>query len=613
MSSSIRRFINSIPSNRTALELQKALDLMLPTGKDTEVVAGTTQTQAGATVLRDDCSFHNVITVTTASDGVALPPPKIGVFHFVKNSAAANAMKVYAETPGTIDSTATATGVTQLAGDAVLYFCMVDGDYLRLGGVAATEVFGAITADSITGSDSSLGVTGLASTTGGAVVVTGGASSTSSTAGGAASLVGGAGGATGVGGAALVTGAAGQGGAVGGAATVTAGAGQGTGNGAVASVTGGASGAGATGTGGVSKVVGGASGATNGAGGAAQLTGGAGIGTGDGGAAVVTGGAAGATGTGGAVNLTGGTATAGVGGAVVVAGAAGVGSNKAGGLASVTGGASTGNATGGVASLVGGAGSAATGVGGAALVTGGAGNTTGAGGAVTVTAGAGGNNAVGGVASLVAGAAGGGNNAGGAAVITGGAGAGTGAGGAVTITGGASTAGGATGKGGAVNLTGGAAATTNDDGGSIALTVGAKNGTGLPGIIRQAGIVMKTQATPQTFTSTATLTAAQIVGGILEATHAASGANVDIVLPTGSVLSAGLPASLADDDAFDLVIINIGTNAAADTYTLIAGSQFTIVGNPIIQSNHSSIASTNTGTFRIRRTAADTFVAYRIA
>lgn len=141
MSASIRRFINSIPSNRTALELQKALDLMLPTGKDTAVVAGSTQTQAGATALRTDCSYHNVITVATEGDGVALPLPKIGDFHFVKNSAAANAMKVYAATPGTIDSVATATGVTQLAGDAVLYFCQVDGDYLRfsgLGGVIAT-------------------------------------------------------------------------------------------------------------------------------------------------------------------------------------------------------------------------------------------------------------------------------------------------------------------------------------------------------------------------------------------------------------------------------------------------------------------------------------------
>lgn len=83
-----------------------------------------------------------------------------------------------------------------------------------------------LNADAIVGTDSSLGITGLADTQGGAVVATGGASSTSGNAGGAASLVGGAPGATGVGGAANVTGAAGGStSGKGGAANVTAGAG----------------------------------------------------------------------------------------------------------------------------------------------------------------------------------------------------------------------------------------------------------------------------------------------------------------------------------------------------------------------------------------------------
>lgn len=365
--------------------------------------------------------------------------------------------------------------------------------------------------------------------------------------------------------------------------------------------------------GGAIVATGGASSTATNAGGAVTLKGGTGNTSGAGGAANVLGGVGGATGVGGQVNITGGVPIAAAGGAVVIAGAAGVGTNKAGGLASVTGGASTGSATGGVASLVGGAASAATGVGGGVAVTGGEGNTTGAGGAIVVAGGAGGSDAVGGDATFKAGAAGGGNRAGGAVVVTGGAGAGTGAGGAITLTGGASTAGGATGKGGAVNIAGGAAATTDDDGGSISLTGGAKNGAGSPGIIRHSGVVTISQAAPGTFTTTATLTAAQIIGGILAATHPGGGADVDIVLPAGSVLSAGLPASMADDDSFELVIINIGTAAAADTYTLIAGSQFTIVGNPIIQSNHSSIAATNTGRFRIRKTTADTYVAYRVA
>lgn len=203
---------------------------------------------------------------------------------------------------------------------------------------------------SITGNDSSLGITGQAAAQGGAVVVTGGASSTAANAGGAVSLVGGAGGATGIGGAVAMTGAAGQGGAVGGAATVTAGAGQGTGNGAIAGLIGGASGAGATGTGGVARVVGGASAATDGAGGAAQLTGGAGHGAANGGDSAVTGGAsgAGATGNGGAATITGGAAgsTDGSGGNVTIASGASTGTGAGASITLTAGAVGTGAAGG---------------------------------------------------------------------------------------------------------------------------------------------------------------------------------------------------------------------------------------------------------------------------
>lgn len=66
-----------------------------------------------------------------------------------------------------------------------------------------------VTTGAIAGSDSSLGITGLADTQGGALVATGGTSSTSGNAGGAASLVGGVPGATGAGGAVSATGGAG--------------------------------------------------------------------------------------------------------------------------------------------------------------------------------------------------------------------------------------------------------------------------------------------------------------------------------------------------------------------------------------------------------------------
>lgn len=153
MSAAIRQFVNSVPDKRVALQLNGALDRMLPTNKDIDIVAHAGGGQADATVLRSDASFHDVITVATAADSVVLPSPKSGDFHFVKNSAAANAMQVYAVTPGTIDSVATGTGVSQLAGDAVLYFCLTDGNYLRLGGVQATEAFTTLSATTISMND----------------------------------------------------------------------------------------------------------------------------------------------------------------------------------------------------------------------------------------------------------------------------------------------------------------------------------------------------------------------------------------------------------------------------------------------------------------------------
>jgi predicted RecA/RadA family phage recombinase len=102
-------------------------------------------------------------------------------------------------------------------------------------------IAGSVTADDITGSDSSLGVAGLAAAQGGAIVVTGGTSSTSGNAGGAVSLVGGTPGATGAGGAVNVTG--GAGGATsgtGGAVAIAGGAGTaGNANGGALSLRGG--------------------------------------------------------------------------------------------------------------------------------------------------------------------------------------------------------------------------------------------------------------------------------------------------------------------------------------------------------------------------------------
>lgn len=181
-------------------------------------------------------------------------------------------------------------------------------------------IAGSVTADDITGSDSSLGIDGLAAAQGGVVAIKGGTSSTGGNAGGVASLTGGTGGAAGAGGAvSVVGGVPASGNAAGGAGTFSGGAGSGTGAGGAVTTKGGASGAGATGNGGAWSGGGGAAASTNGTGGAASLTGGAATGTGTGGALTLAGGAsAGASGTGGSVTIKAGAPTGGTAGSVTI-------------------------------------------------------------------------------------------------------------------------------------------------------------------------------------------------------------------------------------------------------------------------------------------------------
>lgn len=282
-------------------------------------------------------------------------------------------------------------------------------------------------------------------------------------------------------------------------------------------------------------------------------------------------------------------------------------------------------------------------VGGNLAIAAGAGVTTGTGGSMSVTGGAGGNDAVGGAASLVGGAAGGGNRAGGAAVVTGGAGAGSGVGGAATVTGGlagatnaaggvASLVGGAgqgtgdgavskivggasgsgaTGAGGAAQVTGGAAASTNGDGGSVVLTGGAKAGTGIAGVIFNKSLQVLKQGAPTAKTTSATLTAAEVLAGIITVNQGAAGASA-LQMPTGTQLAAALPAAFTTNDAFDFYVINTSTVDAEDA-SITVNTDVTIVGNADIPAYSAAGSLNSSAHFRARMTAANTFVVYRLA
>jgi len=120
------------------------------------------------------------------------------------------------------------------------------------------------------------------------------------------------------------------------------------------------------------------------------------------------------------------------------------------------------------------------------------------------------------------------------------------------------------------------------------------------------GAVGKTQAAPQTATNTATLTSTQMLGGILVGTPTAAATYTTL---TGTLLEAALSETIATNDTFDLVIINLG--GAGDIITLAGGSGVSIVGSATVDDAGADINSS--GLFRFRRSAANTFIAYRIA
>lgn len=106
------------------------------------------------------------------------------------------------------------------------------------------------------------------------------------------------------------------------------------------------------------------------------------------------------------------------------------------------------------------------------------------------------------------------------------------------------------------------------------------------------------QTTPGTLNATGTLTALLIQGGIVTSTTAAG---VTATLDTGTAMDIAVDIDV--DDAFDWTAIATGANAF--TVTAAAGGH-TIVGSGVV-------ATLTSGRFRTRKTAANTFVTYRLS
>jgi len=106
---------------------------------------------------------------------------------------------------------------------------------------------------------------------------------------------------------------------------------------------------------------------------------------------------------------------------------------------------------------------------------------------------------------------------------------------------------------------------------------------------------LRGQGAPGVLNATGALTAAMILSGIV--TSAA--ATVAGTVPTGTVMDASLDLEIGE--SVDWSVIKTGANA----FTVTAAAGHTLVGSGVV-------AATSSASFRTRKTAANTFVTYRL-
>lgn len=115
--------------------------------------------------------------------------------------------------------------------------------------------------------------------------------------------------------------------------------------------------------------------------------------------------------------------------------------------------------------------------------------------------------------------------------------------------------------------------------------------------ITNDGVQAYNQPAPAAVNATATLTVANLKAGIITSTSAAA---TDMTLPTGTDTQAGFSGTY-DNMTFEWSVINTGPSLVR----VLAGTAHTVVGS-------GSVATGTSGRFASRRTAANTFVTYRL-
>lgn len=132
----------------------------------------------------------------------------------------------------------------------------------------------------------------------------------------------------------------------------------------------------------------------------------------------------------------------------------------------------------------------------------------------------------------------------------------------------------------------------------VTITAGASPVSYNVGVTPAVYETLNHQPSPGTLNATGTLTAALILAGLVTSSTAAA---VTATLDTGTVMDAAV--TMAADDSFDWNVINTG---GANAFTVTASTGHTIVGA-------AAVAASTSAKFRTRKTAANTFVTYRLA
>ena len=113
--------------------------------------------------------------------------------------------------------------------------------------------------------------------------------------------------------------------------------------------------------------------------------------------------------------------------------------------------------------------------------------------------------------------------------------------------------------------------------------------------------VLGTQAAPPaTKAAAATLTAAELAGGIITTTPTGA---IDLTLPTAALTEA-LFVNAKVDSSFDFYVINL--TAATHAATVAIGAGWTLVGA-------GAVAAASSAHFRARKTGDNAYTCYRIS